>query len=100
LFRDINHLSQIAGTRNLRLEPAPVESLATLWRSPVSLSIEGSFPQLFEFVRGVELLSGWRAAHVNRDRSSHRQSRQFADEGNSNGLRGEAGFSGYAILAE
>jgi Tfp pilus assembly protein PilO len=57
LFRDINHLSQIAGTRNLRLEPAPVESLATLWRSPVSLSIEGSFPQLFEFVRGVELLS-------------------------------------------
>jgi Tfp pilus assembly protein PilO len=58
LFRDINQLSQSAGTRNLRLEPAPVETLAAVWRAPVSVSIEGTFPQLFDFVRGVEVLSG------------------------------------------
>ena len=28
-----------------------------VWRAPVSLSIEGTFPQLFEFIRGVEILS-------------------------------------------
>jgi Tfp pilus assembly protein PilO len=58
LFRDINQLSQAAGTRNLRLEPDPVETLAAVWRAPVNVSIEGTFPQLFDFVRGVELLSG------------------------------------------
>jgi Tfp pilus assembly protein PilO len=57
LFRDVNHLSQIAGTRNLRLEPAPVEPLAAVWRAPVSLSVEGNFLQLFDFVRGLETLS-------------------------------------------
>jgi Tfp pilus assembly protein PilO len=57
LFRDINQLSQNAGARNLRLEPGPVESLAAVWRAPVSLSAEGKFLQLFELVRGVEMLS-------------------------------------------
>jgi Tfp pilus assembly protein PilO len=57
VFRDVNQLAQSAQTRNLRLEPAPVETLAAVWRAPVKLSVEGTFAQLFQFVRGVESLS-------------------------------------------
>jgi Tfp pilus assembly protein PilO len=57
VLRDINQIAQAAQTRNLRLERAPVESLAAVWRAPVSLSVEGTFAQLFQFVQGVEAIS-------------------------------------------
>ncbi len=57
VFREITQLAKSTGIRNLRLEPAPVEHLVVLWRSPLELTAEGTFLQLFEFLRGLEAIS-------------------------------------------
>ncbi|MBW3598851.1 MAG: type 4a pilus biogenesis protein PilO [Planctomycetes bacterium] len=57
VFRGINQAAQTAQTKNLRIEPAPAEKLAAVWRMPVKIAVEGSFPELFGFVRELEPLS-------------------------------------------
>lgn len=57
LFREIDQLAQNFQMRNLRLEPAPVQELAAIWRMPVKIAGEGKYPDLAQFVRGLETLS-------------------------------------------
>ena len=56
VFGEITRDADETGVQIVRFEPQPVEHLERLQRIPVQMALEGSFDQIFAFLRQVEAI--------------------------------------------
>ena len=56
LYGKITSLANTVGTTTTRFDPEPIAAYETIREIPIAVACNGSFPQIFEFLRGIDSL--------------------------------------------